>query len=367
MEYRTLGKTGLKASVIGLGCGVLGSSDTAYAVQVVQRALQLGVTFFDVARAYRDAEIKLGLALQGVRDQVVVSTKTHAKTREDAWREINESLERLQMDYVDNCHLHGLDDDEDMDERMGPGGALEALIEAKRQGMVRHIGASAHRSSTLIDALSRFDLEMILVPMNLVEREPLAELIPLCQTRNVGVTIMKPVATGLLPAPLALKWLINQPIASCVPGATTLEEVTENCMVGNRDTVLTPTEVLRADEIKAEWEHRRCRICGLCLPCPVDIPLPFALGSDVYFDHLRTMGTEQFRAFRWSRASLEKELPSRRQRIAQIEACTDCGACEPRCPYGLPIVDMLHSMLPPMRQLVGIYEDLLANPAALQT
>jgi predicted aldo/keto reductase-like oxidoreductase len=363
MQYRALGKTGLKVSVIGLGCGVLGSSDTAYAVQIVQRALELGVTFFDVAHDYRDAEIKLGLGLQGQREKVVVSTKTHATRREDAWREINESLERLQMDYVDNCHLHGLDDDDDMDQRMAPGGALDALVEAKRQGMIRHIGASAHRSSTLIDALSRFDLEMILVPMNMVEREPLDQLIPLCQAKGVGVTIMKPVATGLLPAPLALKWLINQPIASCVPGATALEEVIENSMVGNRDATLTPDELSQADQIKARWEHERCRICALCLPCPVDIPISLMLGTDVYYDHYRNMGAEQFRSFRWSRSYLEKELPARRKKIEQVEACTDCGECEPRCPYGLPIVDMLRSELPAMREMVGIYEELLASPA----
>jgi len=106
--------------------------------------------------------------------------------------------------------------------RTGPGGALEALLEARDQGIIGHIGCTAHTSRDLIASLEVFDFEVILVPMNLVERDPLAELIPLCQARGVGVTIMKPVATGLLPATLALKWLLNQPIASAVPGTPRL-------------------------------------------------------------------------------------------------------------------------------------------------
>jgi len=182
----------------------LGNSTTEYGVRLVQRALELGINYFDAARGYWDAEVKLGLALSGQRERAVLSTKTGAKTRDEAWRQIHESLQRLQTDYVDNCHLHGLRRDEDLKIRLGPDGALEALIQARDQGLIRHIGCSSHRSRTLMEALQQFDFEVILVPMNLLETEPLAELIPLCLGRCVGVTIMKPVATGLLPAHLAL-------------------------------------------------------------------------------------------------------------------------------------------------------------------
>jgi len=123
----------------------------------------------------------------------------------------------LRTGYLDNCHIHNLKLGQDIDQRLGPGGALEALIEAKEQGIIRHIGCTAHRSDILLEALRRFDFEIILVPMNIVEREPLQKLIPVCQEKGVGVTIMKPLATGVLPATLALKWLVNQPIATCVP------------------------------------------------------------------------------------------------------------------------------------------------------
>jgi uncharacterized protein len=159
MHYRPLGKTGLDVSVIGLGGVQLSSSSTDYAVSVVQRALDLGVNYVDTARAYGDSEIKVGLALKGQRQRAYVSTQTEAKTRAAAWRDIEQSLQRLQVDYVDNMHLHALSDAADVGERTGPGGALDALIEARRQGLVRHIGCTSHVSAVLIEALKRFDFE----------------------------------------------------------------------------------------------------------------------------------------------------------------------------------------------------------------
>jgi predicted aldo/keto reductase-like oxidoreductase len=359
MLYRTLGKTGMNVSVIGLGCVQLNSSETSYAVQVVQRAVELGVNYFDVARSYGDSEIKLGLGLEGRRQEVFISTKTGAKTRDDAWREIDESLERLRTGYVDNCHLHALRLGKDMDGRLGRDGALEALIQAREQGLVRHIGCSSHRSEALVEALRRFDFEVILVPMNIIEREPLDELIPLCRYKGVGVTIMKPLATGLLPAPLALKWLVNQPIASAVPGCTTLEELEENAQVGHGDPTLTSQEQGRVGALREEWKHRRCRICSVCQPCPQDISIGVVLGTDVMYDHYRTMGAQGFRAFAWSRERIERDLEHRQQAIAAIESCTRCGECEARCPHGLPVMDMLESVVPAMVDMVDIYRDLL--------
>jgi hypothetical protein len=365
MQYRPLGNTGLQVSAIGLGTAQLGSSNTGYAISIVQRALELGINFFDVARGYRDAEVKLGLALKGKRDQAIISTKTVSKTRDDAWRDFNESLERMGVDYVDNCHLHGLRPGvEDLNQRLGPGGALEALIEAKRQGLTRHIGATSHRPEVLVEAIRRFDFEAILVPMNIVEQEPLNELIPLCQSKNIGVTIMKPLATGLLPSRLALRWLLNQPIASAVPGATTLEELEQNTVAGYGDYTLSAEEQAQVQELRKGLDQVRCRVCYACLPCGKDINIPTTLGTDVMFDHYRTMGRDTFRVFPWSRPALEKDIESRKQTIASIEACDRCGDCEKRCSYGLPIVDMLQAALPIMQDMMGIYDEVYERSVA---
>lgn len=359
MRYRKLGKTGLEVSAIGLGCAQLGSSSIDYAIQMVHRAIELGINYLDTARSYRDSEVKIGLALKGQQEKAYISTKTGAKTKDEAWQHIRESLERLQMDYVDNCHLHGLREGEDLETRLGSDGALEALVEARDQGLVRHIGCTSHISSTLVKALQRFDFESILVPTNIVEREPLVELIPLCLARELGVTTMKPVATGLLPAQLALKWLLNQPIASAVPGATTLEELEESALVGSLDQVaLTSEEKSQVEELRERLEHVRCRICRECEPCPQDIPISSVLGTDVMYDHYRTMGSEAFRSFSWSQAAVERDLKGREQLIAAIQSCTGCGLCDERCPYGLPVMAMLEGVVTPMRDMLRIWRQL---------
>jgi aryl-alcohol dehydrogenase-like predicted oxidoreductase len=358
MQYRELGRTGLKVSTIGLGCVQLASSRTEVAVPIVQRAVELGINYFDVAKGYGDAEIKLGLGVADCRESVILSTKTGAKTRDQAWEDIQASLERLGTHYLDNVHLHALRSGDDMEQRLGRGGALEALVEAKEQGLVHHIGCSAHRSAFIIEALQRFPLEIILIPMNIVEREPLEELIPLCQEKGVGVTVMKPVATGLLPATLALKWLLNQPIATAVPGTTTLDELEENALVGHRDTMLSAEEMTQTQQIKDELEHVRCRVCSLCMPCPQEIPVGMILGTDVMFDHHRTMGPEGFRSFPWSQERIENELERRQKTIDLIQSCTRCGECEKRCPHDLLVMNMLAATLPEMQDMVQAYQEI---------
>ena len=361
METRKLGSTGLDVSVVGMGCAQLGTVAVDYGVRLVRRAVELGVTYLDTARAYRDSEVKIGLALEGLRDRVVLSTKTHAKTRDEAWQSVRESLERLRTDHVENCHLHGLRSGEDLEARLADDGPLGALVEAKEQGLIGHIGCTSHRTDTLIEALKRYPFETILVPMNVVEPTPLDALVPLCQARGVGVTIMKPLATGLLPAPLALKWLRNQPIASAVPGTTTIEQLEENVRAGEGDASLGEADLERITGLREYWAHRRCRICQECEPCPQNIRLPILLGTDVMYDHYRTLGTEGFGAFEWSPETLREELERRQETIASIESCDDCGRCEEVCPYGLPVRAMLRGLLPAMREMVAIYERRLAK------
>lgn len=360
MQYRKLGRTGFKVSAVGLGSNGIGSSNTEYAIKVVHKALELGVNYIDTARSYWDTEKKLGIAIKGKRDTVFLSSKVEAMTKDVALREIKESLKLLQTDYLDNCHIHGLKKGEDMEKRLGAGGALEALIEARRKGLIRHIGCTSHRSDVLVEALKRFDFDIILVPMNIVEREPLKELIPLCLSRGVGVTIMKPLATGLLPANLALKWLINQPISTAVPGITTLEEAEEDLMVNHmKDISLTSEEKQQIEQITEHLEHLRCRICAECEPCPQGIPISLLLGTEVIYDHYRTMGAEAFKQFQWSQERIKNHIGPLKQTISQIRSCTDCKICEERCPHYLPVVSMLQNMLEPEEDILRIFNKLL--------
>ncbi len=358
MNKRPLGSTGLEVAPIGLGAAQLGSSEYDHAKEVVFRALDLGVNYFDTARGYWDSEIKLGKALKGERENVIVSSKTTGKTKEEAANHIEESLERLQTDYIDNYHLHALSDLDDVDVRLG--GPLEALVEAKEAGKIRHIGITGHTfPSILVAALKRFDFETFLVPLNIIEREPLSKLIPLAIEKNVGITIMKPVATGLLPVPLALKWLMNQPIAVAVPGATTAAEIEQNVGIGALDDyTLSSEEEAEVAKWARDLATDRCRICMECLPCPSDIGIPGTLGTDVMYNHYRSMGKATFTEFPWEISRVADEWANREGLIDKIndhEACDSCMQCEARCPYGLPIVSMLRTMVPNMQDMLDIW------------
>ncbi|MGA0275322.1 MAG: aldo/keto reductase [Dehalococcoidia bacterium] len=358
MKMRPLGSTGLNVAPIGLGAAQLGSSEYDHAREVVFKALDMGVNYFDTARGYWDSEIKLGKALKGEREKVIVSSKTTGKTKEEAAQHVEESLERLQTDYIDNYHLHALTDLDDVDVRLG--GPLEALIEAQEAGKIRHIGVTGHTfPSVLVAALKRFDFDTFLVPLNIVEREPLAELIPLALEKNIGITIMKPVATGLLPAPLALKWLMNQPIAVAVPGATTAAEMEQNARIAaSDDYTLTADEEAEVAQWALDLATDRCRICMECLPCPSEIEIPGTLGTDVMYNHYRSMGPVKFAEFPWEKSRVENEWDKRESTIRKIDdhaACDSCMQCESRCPYGLPIVSMLRKMSPNMKDMLDIW------------
>ena len=358
MKMRPLGSTGLNVAPIGLGAAQLGSSGYDHAKDIIFKALDLGVNYFDTARGYRDSEIKLGKALKGERENVIVSSKTTGKTKEEAAQHIEESLQRLQTDYIDNYHLHALANLDDVDVRLD--GPLEALVEAREVGKIRHIGVTGHTfPSVLVAALKRFKFDTFLVPLNIVEREPLAELIPLALEMKLGVTIMKPIATGLLPASLALKWLMNQPISVAVPGATTVAEMEQNAMLGALDDhTLTTAEEVEVAKWALDLATDRCRICMECLPCPSNIEIPGTLGTDVMYNHYRTMGPAKFAEFPWEQSRVDDEWKDRESTIAKIDdhaACDSCMQCESRCPYGLPIVSMLRTMSPNMKDMLDIW------------
>ena len=357
MKMRPLGSTGLNVAPIGLGAAQLGSSGYDHAKDIIFKALDLGVNYFDTARGYWDSEIKLGKALKGERENVIVSSKTTGKTKEEAAQHIEESLQRLQTDYIDNYHLHALANLDDVDVRLD--GPLEALVEAREVGKIRHIGVTGHTfPSVLVAALKRFKFDTFLVPLNIVEREPLAELIPLALEMKLGVTIMKPIATGLLPASLALKWLMNQPISVAVPGATTVAEMEQNAMLGAlNDHTLTTAEEAEVAKWALDLATDRCRICMECLPCPSNIEIPGTLGTDVMYNHYRTMGPAKFAEFPWEQSRVDDEWKDRESTIAKIDdhaACDSCMQCESRCPYGLPIVSMLRTMSPNMKDMLDI-------------
>ena len=209
MERRRLGRTGHMSSIITLGCAAFSHVSQKEADRIIELAISHGVNHFDVAPTYGDAELRLRPWMKEYRDEIFLACKTVKRTKKEAAEELEMSLERLGVDYIDLYQFHGLDDLKDLETAFGPEGALQAMLEAKEEGIIKHIGITSHRPPTIIEALKRFDLDTVLFPLNFVLRrhrcpendyEPVLKI---AKERDIGTIVMKALAKGPWPPDLA--------------------------------------------------------------------------------------------------------------------------------------------------------------------
>lgn len=161
-----MGRTGLKVSVIGFGGIVVRDSTPEQASERVKKAIDRGINFFDVAPRYGDAEVMLGPALEPWRKDVVLACKTNQRDRDNARRELEQSLERLHTDHFDLYQLHNVTRMEDVEQVLGPGGAIETLIEAREEGLAKFLGFSSHSVEAAMALMERFDFDTIMFPVS---------------------------------------------------------------------------------------------------------------------------------------------------------------------------------------------------------
>lgn len=194
MEKRILGKTGAEVSVFGFGGIVVASMEQDEANRTVAEAVDRGVNYFDVAPSYGDAEDRLGPALQPYRTRVTLACKTAKRTRKEAADELRQSLQKLRTDHFDVYQLHALDKRDEIETALGPGGALEAFVEARDKGLVRYIGFSAHSEEATLTLMERFDFDTVLFPVNWVywlKGHKGEEVLRVAEQKNMGRIAMK--------------------------------------------------------------------------------------------------------------------------------------------------------------------------------
>jgi aryl-alcohol dehydrogenase-like predicted oxidoreductase len=203
VERRRLGRLEHESSVLIYGAFALGRVTQDVADKSIQRALDAGINHFDVAADYDDAELRLGPLMPRIRDDIFLATKTGQRAREDAWREINRSLERLQTDHLDLLQLHAIGDLDELDKATGSGGALEAALRARDEGMTAAIGITGHgidAPATHLEALRRFPFATVLTPLSVAlsrdERylRSYEELVTEVAAQDAGLMIIKSVA-----------------------------------------------------------------------------------------------------------------------------------------------------------------------------
>ena len=326
MEYRILGKTGLKVSAMGFGGIPIQRIDAAGTRVLMEKLVEAGVNYIDTARGYTVSEQYLGEALEGLRDKFVLATKSMARTKEAMAADIDISLHNLRTGYIDLYQVHNPTVDQFRQVCAG-GGALEALMDAKTAGKIGHIGVTAHSIEVFGMALECDWVETIMFPYNIVETHG-EELIAKCAEKNIGFIDMKPLAGGALEdATLALRFVCANPnVSVTIPGMAEPRELEQNLAAVADAAPLSADELAKIDAIRKELGTQFCRRCNYCAPCTVGIAIPNVFLFEGYL----------------SRYGLEDWARGRYDSMAKTASdCIECGACEPRCPYGLPIRQML--------------------------
>ncbi|MBE5773906.1 MAG: aldo/keto reductase [Clostridiales bacterium] len=337
MKYTTLGKTGLKVSVVGLGGIPVQRTDVAGTVKVIDACVETGINYIDTARGYTVSEEYLGAALEGRRDKFVIATKSMARDYEGMKADIEKSLANLRTDYIDLYQIHNIKTDAEFEKCFGPDGAYRALEEAKQAGKIGHIGATAHGLEAFERLITEFEdkIETFMFPYNIVENQG-AELMKKCTEKNIAFIAMKPMAGGNLEdAILAMKYILNNPDCTiAIPGMGDAEEVLQNAAAADAGA-LTEEDLAECRKIAKELGTTFCRRCGYCAPCPQGINIP---NNFLFVNYKRKYGLGDWAMGRyWS-------MPK------TAEDCVKCGACEAKCPYNLPIRDMLEKVAVEMKR-----------------
>lgn len=352
MQKRRLGRTNLQPSIIGFGGTWIAQLKPDEATAIVRKALDLGINYFDTARWDGDSEEKLGAALEGARDRCIIATKTGSRTKRESLDDLKESIQKLRTNKLDIIQLHGIDDAKTLDKAMSSDGSLQTCKEARQKGLVNFIGITGHKPRILTKAIKTGQFDMVLVPINVVTRQALEELLPTAKELDVGVAVMKPYSaktsnliTCLYQPSLsllsdepelktllgkdnesmvntALKYILAQDVSVVIPGYSLVSEVEVAAKVGINYTGLTTTEESLFSVDLSDY----CRDCGECQPCLQNLNVPAILRFYLF--------AEMFGLKNWA-----KKL-YRAQEVG-IEKCTKCYECEQRCPYQLSIVKML--------------------------
>ncbi len=328
MKYVELGRTGLKCAVVSFGGIPIQRSDAANTLAVVDALEKHGMNYIDTARGYTVSEEYLGAALKGRRDKFLLATKSMSRDYESMKKDVETSLHNLQTDYIDVYQLHNLPL-KDFDKVFGPGGAYQALTEAKAAGKIGHIGATFHSVDALRKAVEEYSdrLETVMFPYNIVENQG-EDLLRAAKAKGMGTVCMKPMAGGNLEDwKLALRFIDASGLMDVsIPGMGSVEEVERNAAAAEELGPLTAEELERCQAIRKELGSHFCRRCGYCAPCTVGIDIP---SNFLMVNYLRKYDLSDWAKARY--AAFAKHAGD----------CIQCGKCEERCPYELPIREML--------------------------
>lgn len=324
MEKIRLGKTELMVTRIGFGALPIQLVDRDSAVRVIRYAHERGINFFDTARVYTTSEADLGRVLKDLDGEIIVATKSLYKNMKQLDQEFNISFDNLKRSHIDLFQFHIVNYEKELEAILKKGGPLEYLKGEQRKGRLRHIGITSHRPALMLKALKTGVFETVQIPFNYIENEPLAELIPLARRLDIGIIAMKPLAGGVFSNnSSAISWVLQHPDVVPIPGMCRIEEVDDNLQALNTPPAGSDLDRLETD--KQELGTVFCRRCDYCMPCPNDIEASYIVRSGMIF----------------KRAGWDKMNKSHIDAFTKGLSCDQCGTCAARCPYNLPLTEMV--------------------------
>ena len=330
MNTRKLAGTDLEISEIGFGGIPIIALSKNEAVSIVKYCFDLGITFFDTANMYNTSEEKIGSALEAVRDKVVIATKTAQRDAKEAAAHIDLSLKQLNTDWIDIYQLHNVSNREALQQVLAPQGAYEAARKARDAGKIRYIGISSHNIPTALEALKTGLFQTLQFPFNFIENDPADELFPFARQHGVGIIGMKPLGGGLLErADLCFGFLQQHPYVVPIPGIRAKNEADEIIGLYANPMSLLEADLKAMEDIRSVLGEKFCHRCEYCMPCEQGVQIP----SVMIF---------QAAAKRLTREGVTAWLGPAMESVAQ---CIECGECEEKCPYNLPISDLLKENL----------------------
>lgn len=350
MKFRKLGSTGLEVSRIGLGGFAFCITPKNDVKKAVDRALDLGINYFDNARLY-GSENKVGGALKGRRNKVIVASKCHFRDVREVRKSLEKSLKELKTDYIDIYHIHDVKSETEFSNIAESGGLLDLYEEFKREGKIRFIGVTGHDNQALVRALKSGRIDVVMGRYNPLTRSIEDSVIPLTEKLQRGYIVISALAWGIFSVPVerypflisgkevpaaiaSFRFILSNPGVDVVlAGVRSGSEVEE--LVSALDTAPL-TEEETAEVVFRSFGLGRgsgCTQCRVCMPCPEGIDIPLYYRYLTYMNEYKTSG---YPALTWQAYA---EPFSR--------ACTDCGICVERCPFDLPVprdIRMLDSM-----------------------
>lgn len=335
MKTVTLGSTGITTPQNAFGALPIQRVDHATAVRLLRRAFDGGMTFFDTARAYSDSEEKVGLAFEGMRDQVTIASKTMATTPEKLVADLDTSLALLKTDHIDVYQLHCVE----RCYRPGDGtGMYEALEEAKCAGKILHIAITAHKIGVAEEIVASGLYETLQFPLSYLSSPREEALVQACADANMGFIAMKGLAGGLLTNARACMAYMAQ-FDNVVPIWGIQRDAELEQWLAFMDETPVLDDELRAfiEADRAELGGDFCRGCGYCKPCPQGIAIDNCARMSLM---LRRAPSANWLGKHWQ-AEMEKAA-----------TCVGCGACKRRCPYGLDIPRLLEANVADYRNVL---------------